>query len=597
MADVKGAVKMESERLEDEEKTRDVFQRNAIIKKMQELYKEVECNFSKSMIKLGTCITRTLTLGIKKIKKMLGGVGGWFKNKGLIVMDKVGDFVVDLIKKAAGLVANRKQCAEEIRTNLNNAKKLGKKAFIKEIFKSFGRFYSGAGGILSTAFNYVAPVVSIAFLIGIVNCVSGLEYGLSVQYNGQEMGIVNAETDFDAATKEVQKRIAQVDGGMEMEFTPRYSLKVINNNDEYVNSGQLADKMLSSSDAELTEAFGVYIDDEFIGAVTNKDVIAQELANMLANCDTSGTATVIKFQKQVDYVKGIYLNDSLTSEADLIKKLKSTRTEDATYTVAENDTPIVIAQKCNMSLEDLTALNPGLIDSCVTGDVLKIKRTISYMPIEYTRVLQTTDYIDYNSVEVESNKIYKGQKSVITKGVKGEQTNVENVHYVDGVEISREVISSQITKEPVTEEIGVGTYTAKPSSSSSTALAGNGQFSWPVNGGYVSDTYGSDRNHKGIDIAAPSGTEIYAAADGVVIYSGWDSGGYGNCIRIDHGNGYVTVYAHNSSMSVSVGQIVTRGEYIGGVGTTGDSTGNHCHFEVRYNGIPYNPADYISVNN
>ena len=320
---------MEPERLEEEEKTRDVFQRNAIIKKMQEIYKEVEYNFSKSMIKIGTCIARTFMLGIKEIKKMLGGVGGWFKNKGLIMMDKVGDFVVDLIKKIASPIANRKQCAEEIRINLNIAKKLGRKAFIKEIFKSFGRFYSGAGGILSSAFNYVAPVVSIAFLIGIVNCVSGLEYGLSVQYNGQEMGIVNAETDFDAATKEVQKRIAQVDGGMEMGFTPRYSLKVVNNNDQYINPGQLADKMLSSSDAELTEAFGVYIDGEFIGAVLNKDIIAQELANMLANCDTSGTATGIKFQKQVEYSKGIYLNDSLTDESDVIKKLKSVRMEDA----------------------------------------------------------------------------------------------------------------------------------------------------------------------------------------------------------------------------------------------------------------------------
>ncbi|NLP26395.1 MAG: peptidoglycan DD-metalloendopeptidase family protein [Clostridiales bacterium] len=587
---------MEPERLEEEEKTRDVFQRNAIIKKMQEIYKEVEYNFSKSMIKIGTCIARTFMLGIKEIKKMLGGVGGWFKNKGLIMMDKVGDFVVDLIKKIASPIANRKQCAEEIRINLNIAKKLGRKAFIKEIFKSFGRFYSGAGGILSSAFNYVAPVVSIAFLIGIVNCVSGLEYGLSVQYNGQEMGIVNAETDFDAATKEVQKRIAQVDGGMEMGFTPRYSLKVVNNNDQYINPGQLADKMLSSSDAELTEAFGVYIDGEFIGAVLNKDIIAQELANMLANCDTSGTATAIKFQKQVEYSKGIYLNDSLTDESDVIKKLKSVRMEDATYVVKENDTPMIIAQKCNMSVEDLTELNPELINSYNTGDILKIKKTISYMPIEYTRVLQTTTYIDYDSVEVETNSINKGQRAVLTKGVKGEQTNVENVHYVDGMEVTREVLSSQITKEPITEEIGIGTYTAKPSSPSSTALSGSGEFSWPVNGGYISYGFIGNRNHKGIDIAAPSGTAIYAAADGKVIFSGWDSGGYGNCIRIDHGNGYITVYAHNSSMSVSVGQTVTRGEYIGGIGSTGDSTGNHLHFEVRYNGIPQNPVNYINVN-
>ena len=69
-----------------------------------------------------------------------------------------------------------------------------------------------------------------------------------------------------------------------------------------------------------------------------------------------------------------------------------------------------------------------------------------------------------------------------------------------------------------------------------------------------------------------------------------------NCIRIDHGDGYVTVYAHNSSINVSVGQVVTRGEYIGGIGSTGDSTGNHLHFEVRYNGIPQNPINYIKAN-
>lgn len=586
---------MDPERLEDVEKAKDVFQRNAIIKKMQEVYKEIEYNFSKSMIKLGTCITRTLTLGIKKIKKVLSGVGGWFKNKGLILADRVGNYVVELIKKLAGFVADRKQCAEEIRTNLNTAKKLGKKAFIKEVFKSFGRFYSGTGDFLSTAFNYVAPVVSIAFLIGIVNCVSGLEYGLSVQYNGQEMGIVNAETDFDAATKEVQKRIAQVDGGIEMEFAPRYSLKVINSNDQYVNPDQLADKMLSSSDAELTEAYGIYVDDEFIGAVLDKDVIVQELANMLANCDTSGTATAIRFQKDVEYVKGIYLTDSLTDEVDVIKKLKSTRKEDATYVVNENDTPLIIAQKCNMSVEDLMALNPELANSCIAGDILKIKRNVSFMPIEYIRVIQTTTYIDYDTVEVETSKLNKGQRAVLTKGVKGEMTNVENVYYVDGVEVTREVISSQLTKEPVTEEVGIGTYIAKPSSSN-TVLAGSGQFSWPVNGGYISDGFISNRNHKGIDIAAPSGTEIYAAADGRVIYAGWDSGGYGNCIRIDHGDGYVTVYAHNSSINVSVGQVVTRGEYIGGIGSTGDSTGNHLHFEVRYNGIPQNPINYIKAN-
>jgi murein DD-endopeptidase MepM/ murein hydrolase activator NlpD len=87
--------------------------------------------------------------------------------------------------------------------------------------------------------------------------------------------------------------------------------------------------------------------------------------------------------------------------------------------------------------------------------------------------------------------------------------------------------------------------------------------------------------HKGIDIAAPVGTPIYAAQDGVVISSGWNSGGYGNLIKIEHPNKEITLYAHNSSNLVKKGDIVTQGQVIATMGSTGFSTGPHLHFEIR----------------
>lgn len=105
--------------------------------------------------------------------------------------------------------------------------------------------------------------------------------------------------------------------------------------------------------------------------------------------------------------------------------------------------------------------------------------------------------------------------------------------------------------------------------------------------------YRSRDNHKGLDIAAASGTPIYAAAGGTVVFSGWNSGGYGNMVLINHGNGISTLYAHCSSVSVTAGDTVSQGQYIAAVGTTGLSTGNHLHFEVRVNGVAQNPQNYV----
>jgi len=127
----------------------------------------------------------------------------------------------------------------------------------------------------------------------------------------------------------------------------------------------------------------------------------------------------------------------------------------------------------------------------------------------------------------------------------------------------------------------------------STASNVTGTFIWPVNGGYISDPFMSDRNHKGLDIAAPSGTDIYASDSGTVIEAGWNDGGYGYYVMIDHGNGYITLYAHASEVYAIKGQQVSQGDLIAAVGTTGDSTGNHCHFEVRYAGNYLNPQDFI----
>ena len=103
---------------------------------------------------------------------------------------------------------------------------------------------------------------------------------------------------------------------------------------------------------------------------------------------------------------------------------------------------------------------------------------------------------------------------------------------------------------------------------------------------------GGSENHQGVDIAAPTGTPVRATGGGTVVFSGW-SGAYGNKIIIDHGLGIRTLYAHNSSNLVRVGQEVSRGDQIARVGSTGRSTGPHVHYEVIVNGVPVNPTSFF----
>ena len=112
---------------------------------------------------------------------------------------------------------------------------------------------------------------------------------------------------------------------------------------------------------------------------------------------------------------------------------------------------------------------------------------------------------------------------------------------------------------------------------------GTGAFTWPSANHVLS---GNDywSGHLGIDIAGSTGDGVFASDSGVVVFSGWATGGYGYMIMIDHGNGYQTVYAHLSSVSARCGQSVYQGGYIGAIGSTGNSTGSHLHFEVRYGG-------------
>ena len=159
----------------------------------------------------------------------------------------------------------------------------------------------------------------------------------------------------------------------------------------------------------------------------------------------------------------------------------------------------------------------------------------------------------------------------------------EHLHEVEELERESRELAARLSSVQSS-----GVAVAVPSS----GVSASG-FIWPVSGP-VTSVFGWrwGRMHEGIDIAAPSGTPVRAAASGTVVYSGW-MGGYGNLVVLDHGGGLATAYAHHSGNAVGIGQAVVQGQVVGYVGCTGSCTGPHLHFEVRVNGAAVDPLGYL----
>ncbi|MBR4723687.1 MAG: peptidoglycan DD-metalloendopeptidase family protein [Clostridia bacterium] len=206
-------------------------------------------------------------------------------------------------------------------------------------------------------------------------------------------------------------------------------------------------------------------------------------------------------------------------------------------------------------------------------------------------------------VEKEKNEQVEAQDILEAKQnqIKSKQSEYQKVIDALSKDIN-ELKKQEAAQEKAAKELQNQINSALKSSSQQTVkYSGNGKFGFPLTSyTRISSTYGyrihpitgTKKLHTGIDYAAPYGTSILAAEDGVVLTAGWNSG-YGYCVTINHGGGYVTLYGHCSSLLVSAGQSVKRGQTIAKVGSTGNSTGNHLHFEVRINGNTVNPAGYL----
>ncbi|MCI8818356.1 MAG: peptidoglycan DD-metalloendopeptidase family protein [Oscillibacter sp.] len=416
--------------------------------------------------------------------------------------------------------------------------------------------------------------------------------GTTVTYDGKVLAALSDKTEAEEAREELERVTARTLG---RSFTIDDSL--IQYSSGLLRRQDLVDKetyeeALSEEVGMVTSAYCLYVDGERIGATPYKGALEQLLEQIQLSATNEGTISV-SFAENVEVKEEFVATDSLMNLGFLAETLYSTKTAEVTYTVAKGDTWSEIAEDHDLTSKELLALNPGYdIDKLQIGEILTMSASVPYLTMT---VVQQERYVDNVAFDVEytdSADIYVGDYRVTSAGQYGAADTVANVTYINGQETERTVLSSVTLREPVTEHRLQGTK-PKP------ITAASGTFRWPTTG-RISSRFGGrsspggigSTNHKGIDIAVPYRTPIYAADGGTVTYAGW-MGGYGYLVQIDHGNGYVTRYGHNSSLTVSVGQKVYKGQQIARAGSTGNSTGNHCHFEVRYNGVAKNPLNYL----
>lgn len=254
------------------------------------------------------------------------------------------------------------------------------------------------------------------------------------------------------------------------------------------------------------------------------------------------------------------------------------RQDIAYYSVKPGDTVLAIAEKFGLQPETLMWSNSNIEQN---PDRLSIGDELRILPVDgVLHVVKPgetlSDLADEYSVDMQKIVDYTGNGLASTSAT---------------LTVGRELVVPGGTRAFATVTPDYGYGAAYSVDVPDGAPQGSGNFSWPT-AGYISQGYWG--GHPAIDIAGYIGESVTAADGGYVVLAGggWN-GGYGNHVIIDHGNGFTTLYAHLTSIFVTPGMTVSKGQEIGTMGSTGNSTGPHLHLEIRYNGVPYNPSSYL----
>ena len=293
-----------------------------------------------------------------------------------------------------------------------------------------------------------------------------------------------------------------------------------------------------------------YVNDEFVGYFKSESQFDQVYNDLVAEKQNIDENVKVYLDGEPSFVES-YIRESLLEDQNLYTNLRAKiKTEYTIYKVAVNN-----EEKMVFNTQD-----------------------------------EANKYAEKLKAEVKTVTVTTSEEKVAELG---ELTTLERADaiYKDIVDRNKPVETPKVT---YTYTYTAPTTTNKTASSeiANKALAEGGV--WPTASRIITCYYGGYYGHTGTDIAGQIGGPIYAYKSGLVTFAGWSTGGYGYLVKIDHGNGFITMYAHCSKILVKAGDTVSGGQNIAQVGSTGYSTGPHLHFEIRINGVAVNSYPYIA---
>jgi murein DD-endopeptidase MepM/ murein hydrolase activator NlpD len=406
-----------------------------------------------------------------------------------------------------------------------------------------------------------------------------------VDVDGKSIGYVNnpqvIQDEMKQQLEKARSNGVQAAIANEIEWKREIALSAKPNNEQTLQ--QLED-LIRFKAVELS------VNNQAIGDVSDEGTLQSVLQEIKSNYTGKAAAedTEVKFKEPVTWKVTSVTSDRLLTQDQLKTLITQGTLQKEVHTIVQGDTVESIAKKYGIKRKDVFANNSGITEDTLLkiGQQLIVTARKPLLTVQVITKQSVVEKIPYAIQMVPTDSLYRGDSKVLQEGIDGEKNVIYETTMENNVQTDKKAIQEQIIKQPVDKKVLKGTK-VKPS-------RGDGHFSWPADGGVITSGYGMrwGKMHLGLDIAGTDDLDIKAADNGVVEMAGSD-GTYGNCVIIDHGNGYQTRYAHLSSIKVSPGQVVEKGDALGIMGETGDATGVHLHFEIIKDGSTVNPLPFF----